>query len=1123
MKNKYIISLLAAIIMTAQSSAMISASTILDYQTSSFMDTAVTKETLKADIFDVDFSNGPNDRSPLENQLGKTIGTPQILMSDELHKNIAEFDGKSAYLYPFSKEKYEKINENVTMECMVKFNEIPSGEHDIFSNQQAGGIGIGLNNGQLTFFAHVGGNYQQPVTSIKAGQWYHIVGVVEGKAVKLYVNGKLQSEIIAPAAGIKYPSSSSAWNMVLGGDSDANQGGQFFVNADLSFARIYGLALSDENIFNLNEETFKDTDIEVLKPQNINLGLVGAKGISGAGEWNLNLHANEDKNGSIDKIEYDLIYDKNILKYENIQHKMNGVTITKVEEGLLHISSTAALSTADFNNYSTTRLGKLDFKTTNVKSTAITEVKINNFKAYSQDIDVTSKMTAVPAVTKELKVYDKDIFDKNGDGVVGAGDIALADDELKEAIANEAAIYPYKHVVILTMDGAGIAWDPDNMYYASSNSVVPTKHNDDITMAKRKNTYAMDLLNKEFATSYTAKAVTPSISAQNYSSILHGVPWGDVPFEYQVTNDTAGQRYYADYGKENALYPSVFKAVNKYFPARQNAAFAEWTQILNGIIEPDAQVVTKGSASKQSFYDVANYIKSESFKNTAVVYMQSDWMDHVGHSTGYYNNTFWSELKQYDDYYKAVVDALKEIGEYDETLIITNADHGGSGTGHGSNDPSNMDIFIGMGGQTVASGKRLNGGNNADISPLALAALRIDKPASMTGNVFDQSAFLKQEELSKKGRDIENVTMSTNGKKAVLELNNKKMETRVFDAIIDLNGNEVNSIDVSGGSILRQDIVDGKLKLTISFVSQPTRLATINFTDSDKVSKLSEVMLGSVTGDEIYPDIKNKEVSDLYVTNLQIAVELASKITDKDLENVVPAVINEFKAALADAKAVLNNTNATQNQIDTAFDRLANVMHMLEFFKGNKTDLDKLIAQIEGLNQIDYSEASWNAMIPVLNEAREVIADENAMQKEVNETYTKLVTAFIDLRLKPNKDLLNDLINKANRLNKASYTAVSLGIVEKELAQANAVLNNPEATQEEVDKAVNGLTNAMAKLVTNSSNPTADADALVKAGDTKQDAVKTGDYTNLTSLTTLIGSMIIIVYLTKVKNKYIEQ
>lgn len=427
-------------------------------------------------------------------------------------------------------------------------------------------------------------------------------------------------------------------------------------------------------------------------------------------------------------------------------------------------------------------------------------------------------------------------------------------------MAQKSAIYPYKHAVILTVDGSGQVWNPDEMYYTTSNSILPEKTSDPEIMAKRQNPYAMELFNKEFATSYTAQSVIPSISAQNYSSILHGVPWADVPGEYQVDNTIAGQKYYADFGKEEALYPSIFKAVSEEFPERQNAAFAEWTPINNGIIEPDAQVIGKNSESKQSFYDVADYIRSDAFKNTAVVYMQSDWQDHVGHSTGFYNDTYWNELKQYDDYYKAVVDALKETGEYDETLIIANSDHGGSGTSHGSLDPSNMDIYIGVGGQTVDSGKRLQGGDNADITPLALAGLRIDKPASMTGEVFDTSVFLPQEEMSKKGRDIEQVTMVRDEQKALLKLSDQKSQTRAIDTVINLNGAEVESIDAKGGTILRQEVKDGQLKLTISYAEQPDELAEITFKQlGDDQAEVAEIMLGTQEGDEIYPDLLNTQ------------------------------------------------------------------------------------------------------------------------------------------------------------------------------------------------------------------------------------------------------------------------
>ena len=47
------------------------------------------QEIPDADIFDVDFINGTEDKSALANELGVTVG---ITLSRELHKNITKFD-----------------------------------------------------------------------------------------------------------------------------------------------------------------------------------------------------------------------------------------------------------------------------------------------------------------------------------------------------------------------------------------------------------------------------------------------------------------------------------------------------------------------------------------------------------------------------------------------------------------------------------------------------------------------------------------------------------------------------------------------------------------------------------------------------------------------------------------------------------------------------------------------------------------------------------------------------------------------------------------------------------------------------------------------------------------------
>ena len=44
---------------------------------------------------------------------------------------------------------------------------------------------------------------------------------------------------------------------------------------------------------------------------------------------------------------------------------------------------------------------------------------------------------------------------------------------------------------------------------------------------------------------------------------------------------------------------------------------------------------------------------------------------------------------------------------------------------------------------------------------------------------------------------------------------------------------------------------------------------------------------------------------------------------------------------------------------------------------------------------------------------------------EVSETHDQLVKLLLQLRLKPNKDLLSELINKAENTDQTKYTAVS--------------------------------------------------------------------------------------------------
>ena len=208
-----------------------------------------------------------------------------------------------------------------------------------------------------------------------------------------------------------------------------------------------------------------------------------------------------------------------------------------------------------------------------------------------------------------------------------------------------------------------------------------------------------------------------------------------------------------------------------------------------------------------------------------------------------------------------------------------------------------------------------------------------------------------------------------------------------------------------------------------------------------------------------------KEESNLSNKHLQIAVEEALKITDEELSNIAPAVVEEFKAALEEAQAILANKEATQEEVNKSFDRLSKVMQMLSFEKGNKEYLIQLVERINSLNSNDYIVSTWDKLQEVLVKANNVIADQNAMEEEVSKTYDELLKAFLELRLKPSKDKLQDLINKAESLDSSKYTKESWSVLERKLKVAKDVLADENSTEKEISEAAKGLEDAIDGLV----------------------------------------------------------
>lgn len=139
----------------------------------------------------------------------------------------------------------------------------------------------------------------------------------------------------------------------------------------------------------------------------------------------------------------------------------------------------------------------------------------------------------------------------------------------------------------------------------------------------------------------------------------------------------------------------------------------------------------------------------------------------------------------------------------------------------------------------------------------------------------------------------------------------------------------------------------------------------------------------------------------------------------------------------------------------------------------DKSDLVKVIENAKNIieNETDkYTESSIDALKEAIAIAEETIANEVATQEQVDSSYNVLLRAYLSLRLTPDKSLLEGLIKEVSSIDLSKYTAKSAEIVEKALEDANKVLNNEEATEKEVNKALENLKNAKNSLVASSDS-----------------------------------------------------
>ena len=160
-------------------------------------------------------------------------------------------------------------------------------------------------------------------------------------------------------------------------------------------------------------------------------------------------------------------------------------------------------------------------------------------------------------------------------------------------------------------------------------------------------------------------------------------------------------------------------------------------------------------------------------------------------------------------------------------------------------------------------------------------------------------------------------------------------------------------------------------------------------------------------------DLTNEEVMNALRTamkNLKVApkvnkaeleetVTKAEAISKDTLNKAVKKARDAFAKALEEAKAVLENKDASQEEVNEAAKKLEDAIKGLDVLKGDTAALDAKLAEIKELDEKKYTAESWTALMAAVEEAKGLDV-ENATQKDVDEVVAKLTKAVEGLEEK---------------------------------------------------------------------------------------------------------------------------
>jgi len=210
-----------------------------------------------------------------------------------------------------------------------------------------------------------------------------------------------------------------------------------------------------------------------------------------------------------------------------------------------------------------------------------------------------------------------------------------------------------EHIVLIGVDGLGA--------YSFQDGEMPN----------------LKALMKRGAWSLEARSVLPSSSAANWASMfmgaspeLHGyTTWGSKKPELP-------SRVLDKYG----MFPSIYGLLREKKPDAEIGLIYEWDGI--GYLFPK-QAVNLNKKTQNDSITCAEAVKYIVDKKPDLLFAYFHNADVTGHRDGHDTPAYYAAVKGVDEQIGQILQAIKDAGMEENTIVIASADHGGMNKGHG--------------------------------------------------------------------------------------------------------------------------------------------------------------------------------------------------------------------------------------------------------------------------------------------------------------------------------------------------------------------------------------------------------------------------------------------------------